>query len=155
MSCFSFHIASCVILLTLVGCGGPQMDYGKVDLVGVHGKVTLDGQPLAEAVVTFEAPNGQFSYGLTDASGAYHLQFDSVMAGVTPGPKTVRISTTRKIVGLNAGESEGEGEGGEEPRGKKAAASSQDRVPARYNAKSELSVEVTAGQTEYNFDLSS
>ena len=54
---------------------------------------------LADAVVTFDGDDGQFSYGLTDAAGHYTLQFDSVKQGVKTGKKTVRISTTRKILG--------------------------------------------------------
>lgn len=147
-------VTTVMFALTLAGCSSaPQMDYGTVDLANAGGDVTLNGQPLDGAVVTFEAPDGQFSYGQTDASGHYDLQFDSVKKGVTPGKKTVRISTSQKIEGLNAEEGAVEGESGEE--GKPAKKAEPDRVPQRYNKKSELSVDVTPGQTDYDFELKS
>ena len=97
-------------LVSLCGCGsGTKARYDTVELVTASGRVTLDGEPLAQAVVSFEDPtNGSFSFGLTDPSGYYKLQLDSVKAGVTVGKKAVRISTTRKILGLNSAEEAGE-----------------------------------------------
>lgn len=146
----------CGILMlaaSAVGCGPEGADYSKVDLINVQGKVTLDGQPLAGAVVTFEAADGQFSYGLTDSNGSYSLQFDSEKQGVTPGAKIVRISTTRKIPGLNTSEgSEGGEASGEGPAATPSA--NTERVPARYNKDSELKAEVTRSQS-FDFALES
>ena len=125
------------------------MNYDAVTLVPAHGRITLDGQPLPSAVVTFEAADSQFSYGMTDPNGEYELQFDTVAGGVTPSAKTVRISTTRKILGLNT--EDGEGEVGATPVTKPAPGA--EKVPPKYNAKSELKIEVKPDQTEYDFDL--
>ena len=77
--------AAMVVLGGALGCAGaPQADYGQLNLVNASGTVTLDGTPLEKAVVTFDAEDGQFSYGLTDSSGNYTLQIDSVKKGVTP-----------------------------------------------------------------------
>ena len=153
------------LMLTAIGCGGPpQADYSKVDLLSVDGTVTLDGSPLANAVITFENPeDSTFAYALTDASGGYVLQFDSVMKGCTPGTKIVRISTTRRIPGLNGGEEGGEGEGdlAEEEMGEEsgedgdsgAAPAGGERVPSKYNRDSELTVEVSSGSLHHDFDL--
>ncbi|GDY11110.1 hypothetical protein LBMAG52_45980 [Planctomycetia bacterium] len=146
-------LAACC-LMCLSGCGGSSSaNYGKLSLLSVSGAVTLDGKPLPEAVVTFDSEDGQFSYGLTDASGRFSLQFDSVKSGAIPGKKTVRISTTRKILGLNT-EEEG---GGEEGRSEGAAATTTARpielVPVRYNKKSELSVDVSPDKTHFEFPL--
>src|SRR5687767_11623739 len=89
----------CLLTPLSVGCGGPAADYSGLKLVNATGTIKLDGQPLPGAVVTSDAPDGQFSYGLTGASGNYSLQIDSDHDGVAPGEKTVRISTTRKILG--------------------------------------------------------
>ncbi len=141
-------------LACVVGCGDTGADYSKVELISVGGKVTLDGQPLAGAVVTFDAPDGQFAYGLTDAGGAYALQLDSQKSGCTPGPKTVRISTARKILGLNAAEGEGAAEVGEaNPEASNGAVA--EKVPPRYNAKSELKADVSASQKTFDFALQS
>ncbi|MFM7074277.1 MAG: carboxypeptidase regulatory-like domain-containing protein [Planctomycetota bacterium] len=137
------------------GCGETGADYSKVELVAVSGKVTLDGQPLANAVVTFDASDGQFAYGLTDTAGAYSLRLDSVRSGCTPGPKTVRISTTRKIVGLNATEGEGSAEVGEGNLEKGEGGVVADRVPPRYNAQSVLKADVSSSQRTFDFSLQS
>ncbi|MDZ4685979.1 MAG: carboxypeptidase-like regulatory domain-containing protein [Planctomycetaceae bacterium] len=130
-----------------IGCGRPAANYSSLELVNATGTVTLDGQPLSEAVVTFDAPDGQFSYGLTDSSGGYSLQIDSQKRGVTPGEKTVRISTTRKILGLNATEGESD------PAS--PGASAGEKVPAQYHKDSELKVSVSSDKTRYDFDLKS
>lgn len=145
-------LAAC--FLAGAGCGETGADYSKVELISVGGKVTLDGQPLANAVVTFDAPDGQFAYGLTDTAGAYSLRLDSVRSGCTPGPKTVRISTTRKIVGLNATEGEGGAEVGEGnlENGKVVV---PDKIPTRFNAKSELKADVSSSQRTFDFALPS
>jgi hypothetical protein len=148
-SVLAFALAGAIALL---GCSGvPQSDYSQLGLVDAYGTITLDSKPLENAVVTFDAADGQFSYGLTDANGNYKLQLDSVKSGVTPGPKTVRISTTRKILGLNTTEGEGEADPGQ----KRAADAPKELVPEKYNKQSELKVEVTPDKREYNFDLRS
>ncbi len=143
-----------ICLLFTAGCGGvaPTVDYGNVTLLSVSGSVTLDGKPLPAAVVTFDAEDGQFSYGLTDSSGNFSLQFDSAKSGVTPGKKTVRISTTRQILGLNS-EEDGGDEDGSEGESSKTSPRSTELVPARYNKKSELSVEVSSSKKHFEFPL--
>lgn len=131
-----------------LGCNEkPQAAYHTMHLINAGGTVTLDGQPLPNAVVTFENPeDGTFSFGMTNSSGGYSLRFDSEMMGVTAGKKLVRISTSRKIEGLNSND-----EGGVE----RPADSSGERVPAKFNKESDYMVEVKAGQTRYNLDLKS
>ena len=141
------QLFTCVLLSVLLGCGGPVADYSKVDLIKGAGKVTLDDQPLTGAVVTFEDPTDDtFSYAMTDDQGNYVLQFDSEMKGVKTGKKVVRISTTRKILGLNSkpGKEEGASDGGDRKT---------EKVPERFNKKSELTAEVTKGSGPFNFDL--
>ncbi|AMV33333.1 hypothetical protein VN12_14495 [Pirellula sp. SH-Sr6A] len=136
-------------MLLSLGCGGPVADYSMVELVTASGTVTMDGAPLAGAVVTFEDRNDDtFSYALTDAAGNYVLQFDSEMKGVKTGKKVVRISTTKKILGLNTAPAS---EGGD-PDAKR---SDQERVPEKYNKKSILEVEVSKGSVRFDFDLKS
>lgn len=143
-----------VVLLTITllnGCDtAPKMNYAAANLVKAGGTVTLDGKPLPNAVVTFESPvDGTNANGLTGADGRYVLMFDSQMAGVMPGKKIVRISTTKKILGLNAKE-------GEEASESDAAGGPRvELVPDKFNRKTELTVEVTPDKTDYNFDLTS
>lgn len=141
-------------LLLLAGCSTkPQMDYSKASLVEVTGEITLDGKPLAYAVISFDSSDDQFSYAMADANGEYRLQFDVDQTGCTKGPKVVQISTSRKILGLNVaddGEAE-EGEGGEEGESN----SDVEQVPECYNKESKLKVEVTDSETTFDFALNS
>ena len=144
------------LLLLVSGCStAPSADYSKLDLVNVTGKINLDGTPLVGAVITFEDPEtSQFSYGQSDASGRYYLRLDTNKDGVVRGKKVVRISTTRKILGLNDSEEEDE-EVEADGKGAEVPTKAMELVPERYNKKSELEADVSASATEFNFDLSS
>lgn len=75
--------------VALVGCGdgGPPRGY-------VTGKVTLDGDPVEYATVTF-SPEGKGapSYGITDAAGQYELKYTDDKYGALLGKHRVTIST--------------------------------------------------------------
>lgn len=133
-------------VVLVAGCGGPKIDYTKVDLVPAGGKVTMDGNPLPNVTVVFEADGGQFSAGKTDAFGQYELRFDSVKKGVTPGAKLVRI--TSLPVGEEEVSSEEISEGGAPVRAKET-------IPRFYNVESTLRVEVLPKQRQYDFNLTS
>lgn len=67
-------LVSAVSLSFFVGCG-------KYDVAPVSGKITLDGQPLEGATVSFtpiatpgQAEAGPASYAQTDAEGKYELK---------------------------------------------------------------------------------
>jgi hypothetical protein len=77
--------------------------------VPVAGKVTIDGQPLAKAMLTFYPPTGRPSYATTDASGGFTLAcFDdsdgaqlgthrvSVTAVEQPNPSTMKWLAPKK-----------------------------------------------------------
>jgi hypothetical protein len=149
------NVGSVVATIGLMFFGGcstsPQMDYSGVKLLSVSGTITLDGEPLEGAVVTFEE-DGTFSFGQTDSGGDYTLQFDTETNGCTPGTKLVRISTTRKITGLNTEEEGGGGETSDEP-GQSGDGGSAEKVPACYHKDSKLTVEVSSSKTSFDFDL--
>ena len=140
-------LAGC--LMSLSGCGGgPRADYSKLGLANVQGTVLFDGEPLAGAIVVFESPDQTYSYAQTDASGKYRLMFNSQKAGVTVGPKTVRIRT-----------SGGLGEQGEETEAtleeNQGVTSQSEILPACYNSSSQLQAEVIKGPQTLDFDLKS
>jgi hypothetical protein len=143
--------SSLITLILMAGCNSsPRPDYDLVDLVQVFGKVELDGEPLPDAVVTFEAPTGQFSFAQTDANGNYTLRFDSVKYGTEPGQKVVRISTARRIVGLNVDEAAGEVDPDAPPED-----APPELIPDKYNKQSELRVEVPDDGGQFDFPLAS
>ncbi|MCY2988433.1 MAG: carboxypeptidase regulatory-like domain-containing protein [Planctomycetota bacterium] len=123
-----------------------RADYSQLQLVEVSGQVSLDGQPLAQATIIFETEDRDFSIGQTDVSGRYRLSYNSEKSGVTPGRKTVRISTWPGAFTEAAAPTE-------ETKG--AAGSSRELVPARYNTRSELTVVVASNTPTFSFDLRS
>jgi len=154
MQNFMRRFGALAVVCALTGCSANnEIDYGKVKLISVSGTVTLDGQPLPGAVISFDDPEtGNFSFARTNSSGSYTLQFDSDVDGVTPGKKQVQISTVRSILGLRGEEGEEVGEASTE--GQKAEAK-KEQVPDCYNKKTKLSVEVTPDSSTFNFDLKS
>jgi hypothetical protein len=129
-----------VFALIVAGCGGSGL--GEVT-----GKVTLDGQPLAGAIVTFYPQEGRPSIGMTDSEGNYELGFTASEKGAVVGKHTVRITT-------GAGEDR-EDESGEDEDQEEGADFADPTIPAKYNSKSELTREVTSGSNEFDFDLQS
>ncbi len=82
-------------VLSVLGCGS-----GPGDLNPVSGKVTLDGEPLAGATVSFSPvsdDSGRPAVGTTNEQGVYELtdmRFSQAGPGVAPGEYQVTISKT-------------------------------------------------------------
>lgn len=102
----------------------------------VSGVVTLDGQPLPDATVMFQPPDGRPSQATTDKSGNYSLTYLDGVPGAKLGVNTVIIRT------------EIPGEDGQPPIAK-------EKLPKKYHAESELRAEVKAGSNKFNFELTS
>ena len=117
-----------ILLSMILSCGchrGTRPDLGLV-----YGRVTLDGKPLADAIVSF-TPEGQGrnSTAFTDNDGAYSLNYIRDIQGAVVGWHTVRIST------------------------KDIRAGKPELAPERYNTKSQLRKEVVAGENAIDFPL--
>ena len=87
------------LVIAACGCGGSRT-------VPVSGQVKLDGQPLADAHVTFrpgskELYPGPASYGKTDAEGRFVLRTVDGHDGAVVGPHKVRISVPVKVQGAS------------------------------------------------------
>jgi hypothetical protein len=135
------HLAGiCVVSCFFSGCSGSSLP-GRV-----NGVVTLDGAALPEATITFfqvdenGQPIGRPSIASTDSSGRYVLQYSTSKSGIEPGTYKVSISTFRA-----------ESLDNEE----KVIPRVEEKVPAKYNTKSELKQEIPKGTTVLNFDLKS
>lgn len=120
-----------LVCLATTGCGGNS------DLARVEGQVTLDGEPLPDALVVF-APTSQgtTSYGRTDQDGRYELFFSDREKGAYIGENRVEIST-----------------GDVDPT--MSGPGKPELVPSVYNERSTVTVEVTSGTNVHNFDLES
>jgi hypothetical protein len=126
---------SALIMLACPGCGGGRSDLGQVS-----GVVMLDGQPLPHASLLFQPDGpGSPSFGQTDGSGRYFLQYDRDTQGAMLGMHTIKISTAVP------GDEEASPPVAEVP----------ERVPPRYNAETELTRKVNAGSNEIDFELES
>lgn len=114
-----------VTCLLIAGCSG-QGD--RPDIGKVTGIVTLDGQPLPNASISFNQAGFRPSVGQTDEQGKYELIYIRDVKGAAVGEHLVKIKVF--------------GEGGK-------------HVPRTYNSESELSRDVRPGKNEFNFDLKS
>ena len=129
------------------GCHqGWEADYTKLELVTISGRVTLDGQPLANATILFECPDKTFSYGQLDDGGNYTLMFNSEKRGVLPGPKIVRIKT---------GKAEEEPIAELKEKINRLRPDKKSSIPACYGSRSTLAVIVGNNSRTLNFDLKS
>ncbi|MCS7238567.1 MAG: carboxypeptidase-like regulatory domain-containing protein [Thermoguttaceae bacterium] len=139
-----------VLMLVFAGCGS-----GGVQLGQVRGRVTMDGQPLPNVIVTFTpVGGGMASTGTTNAEGYYEL--------VCPQGKGAVVGQHKVSVRSQ------QGAGGQAPEvrsddpayqyggeASQAAAPPPEKIPARYNVNSQLVFEVKPGLNEINLELTS
>jgi hypothetical protein len=120
------------MLVGLAGCGGPE----HPEVGRVSGVVTLDGQPLPEAIVMFQPTQGRASIATTDSAGKYSLTYLDGVPGALLGAHKVIIRT------------EVPGEDGQPPIAK-------EKLPKKYHEKTELTAEVKPGSNTFDFPLTS
>ncbi len=134
--------SSLVAAGTVAGCGGGATD--DLPRLAVSGKVTLDGQPLKEAMIQFvpSEPGATTSGGGGVADGVYSI---SKSEGLVPGKYQVSITSTPPPAALPAGGTPGD-----------PVAPPKERIPASYNSKTTLSATVSKeGPNTFDFDLKS
>lgn len=119
-----------LVVLAIAGCSSESSDLPAV--APVTGTVTLNGEPLASAVVVFESQAGHTAFGHTDTAGRYAIVAAGGRRGAIIGPNRVRINSRTDAP---------PGPGWKDP------------IPARYNSATELSVEVVAGDNTFDFPL--
>ncbi|MDR3634527.1 MAG: hypothetical protein P4L84_12040 [Isosphaeraceae bacterium] len=128
-----------LVALMSAGCTSGENELPRQ---AVSGKVTLDGAPLAKGQIVF-SPTAAASVTRTGGpivDGSYHL---AKSEGPVPGPYTVIISAGSTI------------EGDPDDPAKKVTPT-PDPVPAKYNARTTLHVEVKGdGSNVLDFPLTS
>lgn len=134
---FDRFIAAVAIVAALSGCGGGPR---RPDVVAIHGVVTLDGNPVPDAIVEFVPEKGRPSEGVTDASGRYDLDYTQSQKGAITGKHTVKITTFREEIRLE---------------GKITQKGVRESIPPQYNSQSKLTADVTSESSEVNFTLTS
>jgi hypothetical protein len=125
------------------GCGGQKLREGFVDM---HGTVTLDKQPLPDAQVEIVTEKGT-SYGRTDSSGRYVAEYSTGLKGAGKGPAKVKIRTSIVYPGEDTSSLKVDPKTGDFKK--------EEKVPAKYNTKTELKVDITEGDKPYDFELTS
>jgi hypothetical protein len=134
------------LVVLALGCGQSKK------LAPVSGVVKLNGKPLAGAIVGFEPEvndNGPLqapttSGGKTDENGAYTLETTTGEKGALVGKHKVKISLYKTQ------------QDPESDSRKRSGPMQVDKLPTRYNTKSELTIDVPPeGKTDANFDLKS
>ena len=134
-------------ILLLNGCGGSS---DQPELGEVTGTITFNKQPLVGVAVVFQPENGRPARGMTNAEGKYELTYIRQTKGSKVGPNRVEIAPSEE------GEEEEAALGGEEADSSaKISKSGKPTIPARYNVRSELKVEVKPGKNTFDFDLES
>jgi hypothetical protein len=116
------------------GCGSDGLN-----LAPVNGTVTLDGKPVKGASVEFipQAPGGSVAYGTTDENGNYSMYFGSSGTGAVVGRSLVRITSDDQV-----------SVGG-------TSYARKEVFPQKYNANSELFVDVVSGSNKFDFPCES
>lgn len=127
-------LSVCVVVVTfcLLGCGGDSVPEEYSGPPSVSGMVTMDGAALAVVTVSFENSEAGPFQALTDASGNY--AFESGEATPPLGKYLVRIT--------DPSHTESAGDDSEESA-----------IPALYNSKTELVVDVLSGENSIDFPL--
>jgi len=124
-----------------VGCSSSEFD-----LAPVSGIVTLDGEPLADGGVSFQplaqagsTSGGPGSTSRTDAEGRFSLSTIDGQPGAVIGSHQVKVFSYSPEMPIASDTDSGP---------------SKERVPARYNYRTQLTFDVPAGGTEQaNFEL--
>lgn len=116
-----------MLALTATGCGKPDVELGTVT-----GVVTMEGEPLPDAIVRFlPTAEGRTSQGTTDSAGRYKLEYSPRASGARVGPATVMIMT---------------GDPGD-------ASFRDETVAFEFNHESTLTVDVQPGKNVFDFDV--
>ena len=114
-------------LAVLPGCGSDD----RPEIGQVYGVVTVDGEPAAGLGVLFSQRGFRSSSGFTNEKGEYELRYIKDTMGAAVGSHKVRIEYVSQ-----------EGKG---PR--------RERLPEKFNRKTQLTAEVEGGHNEINFNL--
>lgn len=150
MSKFSFLVSRVLpgcFFLSLLAASGCGSSPGRPTGEAVEGTVTLDGSPLDQGLIQFkpedpkalfasaEIANGKYSIsrGLGPQAGKYRVEINSPEGGpIVPSTDPAKAMEQA------------------------SAPPPKERIPARYNATSELTADIKSGAANpHNFDLKS
>lgn len=127
-----------VVAAMLAGCGSGSRLEG---VAPVSGRISLGGQPLAGAIVTFlpVQQGASTSLGHTDDEGRFTLLYGGSIEGAQVGQHRVTITTFSRG----------------NPDADPPRPATPEKVPAQYNRNTTLTADVVAGKNTIDFDLES
>ena len=130
----------CMLAFLQAGCGG---DNGRAT---VHGTVSLEGIPLESGLIQFlpAADSSGLAAGASIENGRYTIK----QRGPLPGSYQVHITASRETGRMIEAPTIG-------PGAKKGVMveETMQYIPDRYNAHSELTIEINPGANQHDFDL--
>lgn len=139
--CFVLGIA----IMLIVGCGGDDR------VSAVTGTVTLDGEPIADATLTFmPKEGGRPGFGITDANGAFTLTTFAEGDGAAHGVHVVTITAVEEKVSEKAEELAEEFGSLSEVMQPRRAPKQIWRVPERYSESDTSGLEFDVKRGEKN-----
>ena len=128
--CSVLLIAVILLFPACIGCNRGK----NLDLQEVSGSVSLDSQPLGNGTIQFSPLDKDgLASGSAIVEGKYRIPREK---GLPPGKYTVRISAADPSSAVPRPSAQGPGS---------EAPPLKERVPERYNSKSELRAEVKSG----------
>jgi hypothetical protein len=135
--------------LVAPGCSGTGDDLPRE---AISGTVTLDGQPLSAGTIQFTPSGGGTTTGSAVSGGS------PINAGKFSIDREVGLTPGKYRVTVNAAGAKGTSPAGQppEPGRPNRAERPTELIPAKYNAESTLSADVTkGGPNAFKFDLQS
>ncbi len=145
-------VACSLVCLACIGCGPDGPELGTVS-----GKVTMDGQPLTNGLITFEPEaGGRASIGKTDSNGQYKL-IRVEREGAEIGSHKVSVTTITEAEAVEDMGSDSDAYAKQAMGDASAYDSAEvaEPIPARYNVSTELVKEVKAGDNTIDLELTS
>ena len=109
-----------------------------------HGKVTVDGSPVANARVMFVSTQGSPA-GVTDATGNYTIEFNDEQSGAFPGETTVVVKQMDAAEFVDDSNEDDEDD----------AEDWEAKDDANAGGEWQIKVNVADGGSPFNFDLKS
>lgn len=155
------HLTVICAVVSLFGCGGGN-DFA--DTVVVSGIVTMDGDPVPDARVTFIATgkgSGRGANGVTDKDGKYQLTTFNTNDGAMPGVYAITITQQDANDSDDSDLSDGEASGAAyeaemDNAGSDAGMEIESKLPKKYADVATSGLERTvaeSGKNEFNFEL--
>ena len=87
------HLVLLIVVAVSAGCGAPTVNYS---MIPVEGTITFEGEPLSNAEVMFDSPDGPRGFGVSDESGRFSVMTRQFGAGLPAGKYRVLVTSSEK-----------------------------------------------------------